>query len=544
MIPSSALASAAAIIGRTGSGKTFAAKSAVERELAAGARVCIIDPTGAWYGLRSKPDGSPSSFAPIIFGGDHADVPIDDTAGERLAVVIARGDVRASIIDLSEFTSGGTTRFLTDFMEELYRANRGPILLVMDEADVMAPQQPMPEQQRLKGAVNKIVRRGRIKGLRPLMITQRPAVIDKSVLSQISTLVAMRLTSPQDRKAVDEWVKGNADADQAREVLDSLPKLAVGEGWIWSPADDVLERVTFPPITTFDSSRAPEEGDVPARPSALADVDLRELRAAFEVPKGAGLRLGAEAEMTADTAAAAERRGYERGRDEGLGTGARRSIQALQRAESSLEGALVAVRAGLEAARAEPQSEATVVATPCQSEAATVSTAATQLTAAARPTRQLVADSGLNSAARKILAVLDTNPPVRRTWRQAATLAGIKATGGHFGAGRKGLREAGLIVEDGELIRVAKPSAAAAAPGSDPAALVEMWARVVSGAAPKLLNALFAAGGRAARTALAHELGMKPSGGHWNAGWKELRDNGIVTVEGDVAQLTELFRGE
>lgn len=270
-----------ALVGRTGSGKSYATKGLIEPELTVGMRVCVIDPTGAWWGLRLRPDGVTPAFAVVIFGGDHADVPITSDQGEPLAEVVLDGRAVQSVIDISDMSGSEQTRFLTAFFERLYARNRSPLTLVMDEADAYCPQNPLPEQRRLQGSVNKIVRRGRIKGFRPIMITQRPAVLDKSVLSQIDTLIAMRLTSPQDRKAIEEWVKGNADVGQAKEVLDSLASLPRGEGWYWAPHDDVLERRTFPLIMTFDSSRTPERGETlrEVAPTALADIDG--LRAAF-----------------------------------------------------------------------------------------------------------------------------------------------------------------------------------------------------------------------------------------------------------------------
>ena len=60
-----------AIVGTTGAGKTFTAKSAVEQLLELGRRVIVIDPTGAWWGLRSGADGSENGGFPVlIFGGE------------------------------------------------------------------------------------------------------------------------------------------------------------------------------------------------------------------------------------------------------------------------------------------------------------------------------------------------------------------------------------------------------------------------------------------------------------------------------------------
>jgi hypothetical protein len=343
-----------AIVGRTGSGKTFAAKGMVEGFLAAGERVCIVDPTGAWWGLRAP--GAGPALEVIIIGGEHADVQLLADGGEQLADLVASGAVPQAVVDISEMTGGEQTRLLTAFFEQLYTRNRGPLHLVLDEADVMAPQNPMPDQRRLQGAVNKIVRRGRIKGFRPIMITQRPAVLDKSVLSQIDTLVAMRLTSPQDRKAIEAWVKGSADEEQARPVLASLASLPRGEGWFWAPADGVLERRAFPPIQTYDSSRTPEIGEeVAAVVSAPAGLD--EIRKALapppEEPKAS--KAAPNASASAAELEAAEKRGYDLGFTEGRAFAAEVVGDALKSLRIMLREAPDAIEAVLgEMARPEP----------------------------------------------------------------------------------------------------------------------------------------------------------------------------------------------
>lgn len=327
---------ATAIVGTTGAGKTFAAKGAVERLLELGRRVIVIDPTGAWYGLRAGADGTAAGGFPVlIFGGDHADIPIAPDAGEQLAEAIAGRDVQA-IIDTSEMTGGEKTRFMTAFLQKLYALNKAALHLVVDEADEICPQNPMPEERRLSGAFDKIVRRGRIKGFRPLMITQRPAVLHKNVLSQIGTLVALKLTSPQDRKAIDDWVKGNADADQARAVMSSLSSLKRGEGWVWSPADGVLERVAFPPIRTFDSSRTPDNGEAPLAP-ALTAVDVAALRKAMSIPAADIARPAAPVPASRAEIEAAERRGYERGYKQGSADEWARGSSAIRAEVTAIE---------------------------------------------------------------------------------------------------------------------------------------------------------------------------------------------------------------
>lgn len=267
-----------AVMGKTGSGKTYAAKGGVELLLKAGHRVCIIDPTGAWWGLKSSADGKGEGYPVVIFGGDHADVPITEHAAEAVARLVAEGN-RPCVIDLSNFRIGERHRFVERFAEAVFTLNKAPLHLILDEADEFAPQSGAPGTERMLGAVDRIVRRGRIKGFRVMLITQRPAVLNKNVLTQANAVVAMRLPAPQDRKAIEAWIKGQADEDQAADVLASLAKLQKGEGWLWAPEQDVLTRGTFPRISTFDSSRTPDAGEQPPMPTGWAEVDLGEVSA-------------------------------------------------------------------------------------------------------------------------------------------------------------------------------------------------------------------------------------------------------------------------
>lgn len=272
-----------AILARRGAGKTYTASVIVEEVVRAKVPVVVLDPTGAWWGLRTSADGNEPGLSVVIFGGDHGDVPLDEADGREIANVVLEHP-GAYVIDLSGFTSKrAEQRFAADFLEQLYRGKHrdtGPLLVVVDEADVFAPQRPGTEQIRTLGALESIVRRGRIKGLGDLLITQRAAVLNKNVLTQTEVLVAMQTTGPQDRAAIDEWIEGNGTKEERAQVLDSLASLERGEAWVWSPAFlRVLQRVRIRERTTFDSSRTPAAGETAIAPRAFAKVDLEQLGA-------------------------------------------------------------------------------------------------------------------------------------------------------------------------------------------------------------------------------------------------------------------------
>src|SRR4051794_27485355 len=123
--------------------------------------------------------------------------------------------------------------------------------------------------------------RGRVRGFIPWLITQRPAVIHKDVLSQADILIAMKLTSSQDREAIGAWIEGQADRQEGRRILAELPRLRQGEGYLWAPGHGLLERIKFPAIRTLDSSRTPRRGDQPASSQTLAEIDLNAISAAL-----------------------------------------------------------------------------------------------------------------------------------------------------------------------------------------------------------------------------------------------------------------------
>lgn len=272
-IPEAALAQHIAILGKTGSGKTYAAKGVVEGLLDDETRVCIIDPTGAWHGLRSSATGKSAGYPVVIFGGLHADLPLGAAHGEALAEIIGTSSTPA-IIDTSQMKVGERTRFFADFADALIRKNRGPLHLIIDEAHLFAPQGKVndPQSGAMLHAANNLVSLGRSRGLRIMLITQRPAKLHKDSLTQVETLVALRLIAPQDRKAVEEWIKDNADQEKGRKIISSLATLKTGQAWIWAPEIGVLERVAFPKIRTFDSSKAPDDtGD--GKGPVLAPID-------------------------------------------------------------------------------------------------------------------------------------------------------------------------------------------------------------------------------------------------------------------------------
>jgi len=310
-LPLDAVTSTFAFLAIRGAGKTYATAVFAEELIGKGLRTVIVDPVGVTWGLRSSASGKGPGLPVVIFGGEHGDLALEEDMGAAIADVAV--DATFSIIlDLSLLSDGACVRFLTAFAERLYSKNRKPLHLILDEADDYAPQKCYkPGAERLLGAIQNIVRRGRARGLGVSLITQRSAVLNKSVLSQVETLVALRTISSHDRAAIESWIEAHGTQAERDTVMSSLATLENGEAWVWSPAWlKILKRVKIRRRTTFDSSATPKVGEQRIEPTAHATIDLDAIkgriaevvkRAAEDDPKRLKLRV---ATLERDLAAA------------------------------------------------------------------------------------------------------------------------------------------------------------------------------------------------------------------------------------------------
>lgn len=283
-----------AILARKRMGKSWLARLIFEQLFRCGVQVVAIDPKGDWWGVRSSKDGKSPGLPVVILGGEHADVPIEPGAGEFVATFVVEKRVSV-LIDLSLFRKHQVATFMAAFLETLYRLKareefRTAMTLLVDEADAIAPQNPKGNKTpgefdnvpRMLGAMEDIVRRGGQRGIGIVSITQRTAVLNKNVLTQTSILVLLGMTGKQDVEAIKDWISLHGQPDQAKQVLDSIASLRRGEAWVWAPGwpdeDGTFRRIDVGAITTFDSGATPKVGEVKAKPTTVATVDL----AAFE----------------------------------------------------------------------------------------------------------------------------------------------------------------------------------------------------------------------------------------------------------------------
>jgi len=498
-LPLEAVTSTFGLLAVRGAGKTNAARVLAEEMFAAGLPFVAIDPVGSWYGLRAGRDGTSKGGLPVfIFGGEHGDVPLTRGSGELVADVVIERRL-ACVVDLSRFDSEADRKyFLLAFARRLYQKNKDPLHLFLEEADDYIPQKPMRDEAQLLRAWENIVRRGRSRGIGMTLITQRSAVVNKNVLTQVETLFVLRTTGPQDLAAIEAWTKYHADF--GKDALGSLAGLEDGEAWVWSP--HFLRRVSkfrFRRSNTFDSGATPANlrGKAKRRVATLAEVDVAKLRdqigetleqARQNDPVALKSRIKelerelskSKQEVTTVSLASADLRS--------LGS----YLDTLQKAAESTETSVNRL-AGILGVQAPPQQ----VATSLASRGGGVSTLIPKKSARAQanlPTTKTEGTRGLKACARAILAVLAQRQGQVSTAQQLSILSGYSVRSSGFSDSLSVLRTNGFMegTRAGFSITAAGLKAAGpVAPLPSGRGLLEYWQGLVKKCARTILSVLY-----------------------------------------------------
>jgi DNA helicase HerA-like ATPase len=108
---------------------------------------------------------------------------------------------------------------------------RDPVLLVCEEAHRYVPDRGEAEYAAAQSAVRRIAREGRKYGLGLMLVSQRPADVESTVIAQCGTWLVLRLTNQADQQHVARFLP-----DGLSGMTKSLPNLGqqeaifVGEG--------------------------------------------------------------------------------------------------------------------------------------------------------------------------------------------------------------------------------------------------------------------------------------------------------------------------
>lgn len=548
-------------LGRTGSGKSYAAQKLAEEFHAAGAQFVALDPVGNWYGLRLAADGKSPGIPIPVFGGLQGDVPLEPTAGALIAdVVVDRGI--SAVIDVSQFESDAEkARFARDFATRLfYRKKAAPsaMHLFLEEAQEFIPQNPMSDEAQMLHAFQRMWKLGRNFGVGGSVISQRPQELNKKVLNQTELLFAFQLTGPQERKTMQGWI---AEKGLGEDIAGELPKLKQGQPHVWSPAWlQVSKVIRIGQKWTLDASSTPKVG-ARANERSLAPIDIEQLGDAIKASrakaeaadpkalnqriralerqlvaaeKGKGVIAAAEVEERIQAARedAAQREWARHDRvTKVIVRGVERAIAELQGIAQAVEEQGIRAPKEMKAARPAP-AEREYPRTP------------ERLTTPSRmaPARKVTQSNGdqpdasIGKTPQRMLDALAFYQSIGQDFVRREMLAGyvgISANSGTFRNYLSQLRTPGLIEDhpDGRVALTAAGQSAAGTAGAPPrlADLHAHWRSKLGGTPGRMLDVLIEAHpDPVSRAGLAEAVGIDHSSGTFRNYLSQLRTPGVI----------------
>jgi hypothetical protein len=250
-----------AVIGQSGSGKSYLVSVICEELAANDLGFAVIDTEGEYAGL--------SGHKNITTIDNIESLSTDE---ERVRRLITESE--KIILDVSETDPKAINAFLESIYRvatQLFRQGRhkqNPFLIIVEEADIYIPQQGKHGLQILQ----LISRRGRKRGLGVLFATQRPALVNKNVLSQCNNVFIGKLTLKNDIDSVRIFF---SSIDDARQLIGLEPGQFYVQGVVSDPAFvKVRRRKTPHGGATPTIRRYSDLTDLPARSDVRLPQDL------------------------------------------------------------------------------------------------------------------------------------------------------------------------------------------------------------------------------------------------------------------------------
>ena len=186
---------------------------------------------------------NPGDWLPDIEGKTKQDI-------DELLESWIGGPQPITILDLSGIPSSILNDLIGALLRILYDAifwarnlpeggRERPILLVLEEAHAYLAKE---NASTAANAVRRIAKEGRKYGVGMMIVSQRPAEIDSTILSQCGTIFAMRLANDTDRGHIT-----SAASDNLKGLFEMLPALRTGEAIIVGEAVSLPVRTLITP---------------------------------------------------------------------------------------------------------------------------------------------------------------------------------------------------------------------------------------------------------------------------------------------------------
>jgi hypothetical protein len=162
----------------------------------------------------------------------------------------------------------------------LWSDGASPMLFVCEEAHRYASADRGVGFGPTRKAVSRIAKEGRKYGVYLALVTQRPAELDATIISQCNTLFAMRLANDRDQALLRSAV-----SDAAANLLSFVPSLGTREVLAFGEGVALPTRLRFKEVPAHQLPRS--EATIATTPSALSGHDITFVSSVLERWRGA-----------------------------------------------------------------------------------------------------------------------------------------------------------------------------------------------------------------------------------------------------------------
>jgi hypothetical protein len=283
-LPDDAITQVFGFLAQRGAGKTYSAGKLVEGLLTLHAQCIVIDPIGNWWGLQRSADGKSAGFAIPVFGdadSNVVDVVIAQDQGEHVGRLLIEKNLSA-IIDVSRFNKAERKRFVTALVESLYNhAKRNPAPRM-----IVFEEAQVFAPQRVQAGEEKM-----LGAVEDLVRLGRNIGFGATLISQRPQSINKEVLNQ-----VECLFVGHINASQERKAIEAwvadhkadkewtrqLPGLARGQMIVWSPQWlKVMKQVQISKKITYDASATPVFGKTVLATKKLDSIDAPALQAAL-----------------------------------------------------------------------------------------------------------------------------------------------------------------------------------------------------------------------------------------------------------------------
>ncbi|AMB48319.1 DUF87 domain-containing protein [Methylobacterium sp. AMS5] len=208
-----------AIVGNTGSGKTYTVRKVLEQTWGAALHI-VIDPEGEFHTLRQ-------AHPYVIVGGPRSKMKVTPKNVANLAHDILKGQMSVVLQFEDAQHLEIQRRIIAGLIDALMAAPRAlwqPVFIVLDEAHRYAPQDGGAAS---RASIHTLMSQGRKRGFTGILATQRLAKISKSAVSECNTWLIGRVGQVLDRNAAANNLGFPLKSDEAL----GLRTLNPGQFW-------------------------------------------------------------------------------------------------------------------------------------------------------------------------------------------------------------------------------------------------------------------------------------------------------------------------